>query len=94
MKKTLLIIMALAGTFLSPVIINEQERLSITPRVGFNLSSIGGEGSLDAYSTRLGFTGGVDAEFLATPMLGISLGVAYSSQGCNTNEMWNYRLAY
>lgn len=91
MKKTVLIIMSLAGTILSPVIVNAQERLSITPRVGFNLSSIGGEGSLDVYSTRLGFTGGVDAEYRFIPQLGVSLGVAYSQQGCNTNEVWNYK---
>ena len=91
MKKTVLIIMALAGLFLSASEAEAKGRFSITPRVGFNLSNIGGEGSLDVYSTRLGFTGGVDAEFLATPMLGVSLGVAYSAQGCNTNEMWNYR---
>ena len=82
MKKTLLIIMALAGLFLSASEAEAKGRFSITPRVGFNLSNIGGEGSLDVYSTRLGFTGGVDAEFLATPMLGVSLGVAYSAHGC------------
>ena len=88
MKKGI-IILAMAGMFLSPSIVEAKGRFSVTPRLGVNLSNIGGRGSLDVYSTRLGFTGGVDAEYLIIPQLGVSLGVAYSQQGCNTNEVWN-----
>ena len=90
MKKTVLTFV-MAGLFLSASEAEAKGRFSVIPRVGFNLSSIDGEGSLDAYSTRLGFTGGVDAEYRFIPQLGVSLGVAYSQQGCNTNEVWNYK---
>lgn len=89
MKRVAIFIMLLAGLFLSPVIVDAQERISIMPRVGVNFSNIGGKGSLDVYSTRVGFTGGVDIECRLIPQLGVSLGVAYSQQGCNTNEVWN-----
>ena len=89
MKRVAIFIMLLAGLFLSPVIVDAQECISIMPRVGVNFSNIGGKGSLDVYSTRVGFTGGVDIECRLIPQLGVSLGVAYSQQGCNTNEVWN-----
>lgn len=80
MKKTVLTFV-MAGLFLSASEAEAKGRFSVIPRVGINLSSIGGEGSLDVYSTRLGFTGGVAAEFLVTSMLGVSSGVAYSLYG-------------
>ena len=67
MKKTLLIIMALAGLFLSASEAEAKGRFSITSRVVFDLSNIGVRGNLDVYSTRLGFTGGVDDEDLIAP---------------------------
>lgn len=87
MKKKTIIIMALAGLLLWPAIGQAQGRFSVTPHVGINLSNIGGQGHYDVFSTRVGFTGGVDAEYRFIPQFGVSLGVAYSKQGCNTNEV-------
>ena len=59
---------------------DNEKKFSIKPMAGVNVSTFSG-GLDDEYSTRTGFTGGVEAEYRATKWLGISIGASYSQQG-------------
>ena len=78
--KKLMILTALLLTVSSINAQDKEKKFSIKPMAGMNVSTFSG-GLDDEYSTRTGFTGGVEAEYRATKCLGISLGVAYSQQG-------------
>lgn len=55
---------------------------TIQPKVGLNCTSLTGDGS----KFKAGFVGGVELEYHASPMLGISGGLLYSMQGAKSDE--------
>ena len=80
MKKILIF---LAVTVLSAMAATAQNKVgefSLKPMVGINVSDISADDEAD-YNVKVGFTGGVEAEYGVTPWLGVSLGAIYSQQG-------------
>ena len=80
MKK---IITLLAATLLSSMVATAQNKVgefSIKPMAGINVSDISADDEVN-YKAKVGFTGGVEAEYGVTPWLGVSLGAMYSQQG-------------
>ena len=80
MKK---IITLLAATLLSSMVATAQNKVgefSIKPMAGINVSDISADDEVN-YKAKVGFTGGVEAEYGVTPWLGVSLGAIYSQQG-------------
>ncbi len=59
---------------------NEVGKFTVKPFAGVNISTISGY-EYDVFTSKTGFTGGVEAEYGATPWLGVSLGAVYSQQG-------------
>ena len=73
----------LAAIVLSSMIATAQNKVgefSIKPMAGINVSNISADDEAD-YNVKVGFTGGVEAEYGVTPWLGVSLGAMYSQQG-------------
>lgn len=59
---------------------NEKGGFSIKPVAGVNISTLGNT-STGLYHTKVGMTGGIEAEYGVTNWLGLSLGMLYSEQG-------------
>jgi hypothetical protein len=65
---------------------SSKSKWTITPRVGMTLSTItNGNSNIEAYESRIGFGGGVEAEFHFNRMLGLSFGAFYTIQGAKVN---------
>ena len=80
MKK---IITLLAATLLSSMVATAQNKVgefSLKPMAGINVSDLSSDEEVN-YKAKVGFTGGVEAEYGVTPWLGVSLGAIYSQQG-------------
>ena len=77
MRKTLALFAILCAMTASAQ--SEKGKLSLRPMAGVNISSfVRGE---DVYKSKVGFTGGAEAEYGLSDNLGLSLGVMYSRQG-------------
>lgn len=67
-----------------------QGSFSLVPRVGVALANIANEeitfDKPQKGKYREGFVGGIDLQYQATDLLGVSFGVAYSRQGCKYND--------
>lgn len=61
-----------------------ESKWTVTPRVGMTISDYTND-KKDMYSARTGFSAGVEAEYRISPLIGISGGVFYSSQGAKVN---------
>ncbi len=59
---------------------NKVGEFSLKPMAGINVSDLSVDEDVN-YKSKVGFTGGVEAEYGVTPWLGVSLGVMYSQQG-------------
>ena len=57
--------------------------ITLQPKVGLNCTSIT---DADDADYKAGFVGGLEAEYHATPVVGISAGVLYSMQGAKATE--------
>ncbi|MDY4229853.1 MAG: porin family protein [Prevotella sp.] len=91
MKSTLLSRFFIGSALLAfPIFGHAQDgsksKWTITPRVGMTLSTItNGNSNIEAYESRIGFGGGVEAEFHFNRMLGLSFGAFYTMQGAKVN---------
>lgn len=64
----------------------KESKWTITPRAGITISTLtGDDGDVDAYDARLGFGGGIEAEYHFNKTLGLSLGAFYTKQGAKLN---------
>lgn len=61
----------------------EPGTFTLMPKVGLNMATISGE---DHVKMKAGAVAGVEAEYRATNLIGISAGVLYSMQGCKADE--------
>lgn len=59
---------------------NEVGTWGFRPHIGLNISQMAGDGS-DGLKSKVGFVGGVDVDYQATSMLGLSAALMFSSQG-------------
>lgn len=57
--------------------------ITIQPKVGLNVTSLTSDDEADY---KAGFVGGAELEYHASPMLGISAGVLYSTQGAKVKD--------
>ena len=64
---------------------HEVGSFSIQPKVGMTVSNITGMGEQADTKSKVGFTGGAEAEYQATDWLGIAAGVNYSMQGAKAD---------
>lgn len=82
MKKLLLsfVLLAMAGSISAQ---NEVGSWSVTPKVGLNITSMT---NTDNSDPRFGLAAGAEAEYQATPLLGISFGAIYSMQGVKADS--------
>ena len=63
-----------------------ESKWTITPRAGITISTLTGNYAKgDAYDPRLGFGGGIEAEFHINKTLGLSIGAFYTKQGAKLN---------
>ena len=76
MKKIMMIAAMMVAT-LSANAQNEVGQFSIQPKAGINISKITGGGM----SSRVGFAGGIEAEYGVAKNFGLSAGLLYSMQG-------------
>ena len=76
MKKMMMIVAMMVAT-LSANAQNEVGQFSIQPKAGINISKITGGGM----SSRVGFAGGIEAEYGVAKNFGLSAGLLYSMQG-------------
>ncbi len=80
MKRIAILSVALMLSMMAATAQNKVGEFSIKPLAGINVSDISVDDEAD-YNVKVGFTGGVEAEYGVTPWLGVSLGAMYSQQG-------------
>ena len=80
MKRITILLAALSLSAMAATAQNKVGEFSIKPMAGINVSDISADDEAD-YIVKVGFTGGVEAEYGVTPWLGVSLGAMYSQQG-------------
>jgi hypothetical protein len=80
MKRIAILFAAMSLSAMAATAQNKVGEFSIKPMVGINVSDISADDEAD-YNVKVGFTGGVEAEYGVTPWLGVSLGAIYSQQG-------------
>ena len=80
MKKIITLLVATLLSSMAATAQNKVGEFSIKPMAGINVSDIYADEEAD-YNVKVGFTGGVEAEYGVTPWLGVSLGAIYSQQG-------------
>lgn len=74
---------------------DNQSKWTITPRVGMTLSTITYNNSnIDLFESRVGFGGGVEAEYHLSKIFGLSLGTFYTTQGAKLNSETIYATDY
>ena len=84
MKKLMTACLLLISTAAVAQTGNEGRKWTVTPRVGMTISDYTND-KKDMYSARTGFSAGVEAEYKISPLIGISGGVFYASQGAKVN---------
>ena len=84
MKKLMTACLLLISTAAMAQTGHEGGKWSITPRVGMTISGYTNDKE-DMYSARTGFSVGVEAEYRISPLVGISGGVFYATQGAKAN---------
>ena len=63
-----------------------ENKWTITPRAGITISTLTGDYAKgDAYDPRLGFGGGIEAEYHCNKTIGLSFGAFYTKQGAKKN---------
>ena len=80
MKAITILFAAISLSTMTVVAQNKVGEFSLKPMVGINVSDISSDEEVN-YKAKVGFTGGVEAEYGVTPWLGVSLGAMYSQQG-------------
>ena len=80
MKRIAILLSAISLSVMTATAQNKVGEFSLKPMVGINVSDISADDEAD-YNVKVGFTGGVEAEYGVTPWLGVSLGAIYSQQG-------------
>ena len=80
MKRIAILFVATALSALAATAQTEVGKFSLKPMAGINVSDISADEEVN-YKAKVGFTGGVEAEYGVTPWLGVSLGAIYSQQG-------------
>ena len=80
MKRIAIFLSAMLLSVMTATAQNKVGEFSIKPMAGINVSDISVDDEAD-YNVKVGFTGGVEAEYGVTPWLGVSLGAMYSQQG-------------
>ena len=80
MKRIAILFVATALSALAATAQTEVGKFSLKPMAGINVSDISADDEVN-YKAKVGFTGGVEAEYGVTPWLGVSLGAIYSQQG-------------
>ncbi len=80
MKRIAILFVATALSALAATAQTEVGKFSLKPMAGINVSDISADDEVN-YKAKVGFTGGVEAEYGIKPWLGVSLGAMYSQQG-------------
>ena len=80
MKKLMTACLLLISTAAVAQTGNEGRKWTVTPRVGMTISDYTND-KKDMYSARTGFSAGVEAEYRISPLVGVSGGVFYATQG-------------
>ena len=80
MKRLSLLFAAIVLISMTATAQNKVGEFSLKPMVGINVSDITTNEDV-TYKSKVGFTGGLEAEYGVTPWLGVSLGAFYSQQG-------------
>ena len=80
MKRTAILLAAMSLSAMAATAQNKVGEFSLKPMIGINVSDITTNEDV-TYKSKVGFTGGVEAEYGVTPWLGVSLGALYSQQG-------------
>ena len=84
MKGIAILSVALMLSMMAATAQNKVGEFSIKPLAGINVSDISADDEVN-YKAKVGFTGGVEAEYGFTPWLGVSLGAMFSQQGAKYN---------
>ena len=79
MKTIAILFAAISLSTMTAAAQNKVGEFSLKPMIGINVSDLSSDN--DHYKARVGFTGGMEAEYGVTPWLGVSLGAMYSQQG-------------
>ena len=80
MKRITILFAAMSLCAVTTTAQNKVGEFSLKPMAGINVSDLSVDEDVN-YKAKVGFTGGVEAEYGVTPWLGVSLGVMYSQQG-------------
>ena len=80
MKRITILFAAMSLSAMTAIAQNKVGEFSLKPMAGINVSDISADEEVN-YKVKVGFTGGVEAEYGVTPWLGVSLGAIYSQQG-------------
>lgn len=80
--KKLLLMAAIVLSSLGVKAQTEPGTFTLMPKVGLNMATLG----LDEYKMKAGAVAGVEAEYRATNLIGVSAGVLYSMQGTRWSE--------
>lgn len=80
MKRIAILFVATALSVMAAIAQNKVGEFSLKPMAGINVSDISSDEEVN-YKAKVGFTGGVEAEYGIKPWLGVSLGAMYSQQG-------------
>ena len=80
MKTIAILFTAISLSTMTAAAQNKVGEFSLKPMAGINVSDLSSDEEVN-YKAKVGFTGGVEAEYGVTPWLGVSLGAIYSQQG-------------
>ena len=83
MKKIMLLVALMATTF-SVKAQQEVGTFALKPMVGMTIANVT---DLENNSSRIGLAAGVEAEYRATPLIGVTAGVLYSMQGSTFDDV-------
>ncbi len=79
MKTIAILFAAISLSTMTAAAQNKVGEFSLKPMVGINVSDLSSD--KDQYKAKVGFTGGMEAEYGVTPWLGVAVGAVYSQQG-------------
>ena len=80
MKRIAILSVALMLSMMAATAQTEVGKISLKPMAGITVAELRNVGYVQ-YGPKVGFSGGLEAEYGITPQLGISLGAIYSQQG-------------
>ncbi len=90
-KNSMKKLFALIAVFLMPLTMFAQRQageFSLQPKIGLTFSDVSG---IDNTAYKAGIKAGVEAEYMATKWLGVTLGIDYSERGCGFDKfIWGY----